>query len=62
MMADALTKVVMLTGEQSAALLPRYDASALFVSANGDLLVTRDWSDELHVSLACQRLRVARLC
>ncbi len=52
MIADALTKVVMLTGESAAALLARYDASALFVSADGDLRATRDWSDGVHGGLA----------
>ncbi|HEY4911164.1 MAG TPA: FAD:protein FMN transferase [Methylomirabilota bacterium] len=50
MIADALTKVVMLTGEPATALLARYGASALFVSENGELRATRDWSDELHVA------------
>jgi len=50
MVADALTKVVMLTGESATALLARYGASALFVSANGERRATRDWSDELHVA------------
>ncbi len=49
MVADAFTKVVMLTGEPAAALLARYGASALFVSADGDLRATRDWSDAVHV-------------
>lgn len=49
MIADALTKVVMLTGEPATALLARYGASALFMSADGDLRATRDWSDAVHV-------------
>ncbi len=52
MVADALTKVVMLTGEPAAALLARYGASGLFVSADGDLRATRDWSDGVHAGLA----------
>jgi len=48
MIADALTKLVMLTGEAAAALLPQYGASALFVSADGDLWATRDWSAGVH--------------
>jgi FAD:protein FMN transferase len=52
MIADALTKVVMLTGEQAGALLARYDASALFMSSNGDLRATRDWSEGVQAGLA----------
>ena len=52
MIADALTKFVMLTGEAATALLPRYGASALFVSADGDLRATRNWSDGVHAGLA----------
>lgn len=50
MIADALTKVVMLTGEPATALLARYGASALFVSENGELRATSDWSDEFQVA------------
>jgi thiamine biosynthesis lipoprotein len=52
MIADALTKVVMLTGESAAPLLARYEASALFVSADGDVSATREWSDGVHEGLA----------
>ncbi len=48
--ADALTKVVMNAGESAAALLRHYDASALFVSAGGDLVVTADWKNEVHLA------------
>ena len=43
MLADALTKVVMLKGEDSHAILTRYDASALAVSTSGHVLCTPDW-------------------
>jgi thiamine biosynthesis lipoprotein len=43
MLADALTKVVMIAGEKSAALLREYRASALIVSADGEVRVTADW-------------------
>ncbi len=52
MIADALTKVVMLTGESTAPLLARYDASAFLVSADGDVSATREWSDGVHEGLA----------
>src|SRR6202043_1067115 len=37
MIADALTKVVMLAGAEAAAPLSHYRASAIFVSADGDV-------------------------
>jgi thiamine biosynthesis lipoprotein len=43
MIADALTKVVMLAGTEAAAPLSHYRASAIFVSADGDVRVTIDW-------------------
>jgi thiamine biosynthesis lipoprotein len=45
LMADALTKVVMIQGEDSAALLDRYHASALVVSISGEIRVTPGWLD-----------------
>jgi thiamine biosynthesis lipoprotein len=50
MMADALTKVVMNDGEGSAAILERYGASALFVSAHGQVHITADWKNEVHLA------------
>ena len=49
MLADALTKIVMATGEAAAPLLASCGASALFVSDDG-VYVTADWQDG--VSLA----------
>lgn len=43
MIADALTKVAMIAGESAAAALRHYDASALLVYANGDVLLTPNW-------------------
>ena len=43
MIADALTKVVMLMGEGSLAVLAHYGAAALAVSSSGDVLCTPDW-------------------
>jgi thiamine biosynthesis lipoprotein len=45
--ADALTKVVMNTGEGTAAILAHYGASAMFVSAQGDVHVTADRKNEV---------------
>jgi FAD:protein FMN transferase len=43
--ADALTKVVMISGERAAAVLKRCQASALLVLACGDVRVTPEWQD-----------------
>jgi thiamine biosynthesis lipoprotein len=43
MLADALTKIVVILGEDSTPVLRRYEACALFVSERGDVCVTRDW-------------------
>ena len=45
MVADALTKVVMIAGEAAAGLLQHYSASALFVLETGDVRITADWQD-----------------
>jgi thiamine biosynthesis lipoprotein len=47
LMADALTKVVMIQGEDSAALLDHYRASALVVSVSGEISVTPGWLENL---------------
>ena len=43
MMADALTKIVMIEGDTAAALLDRFRASALLVRSDGDIRVTPSW-------------------
>ena len=45
MVADALTKIVMISGERAAGILHAYQASALLVSAAGDVCVTPEWQD-----------------
>jgi thiamine biosynthesis lipoprotein len=50
MVADALTKVIMVGGEPAAALLASYDASALLVSADGHVQVTPNWPGALPVA------------
>jgi thiamine biosynthesis lipoprotein len=42
--ADALTKLVVLAGQSADALLARYGASALFVPYAGDVLVSHSWA------------------
>ena len=50
MIADALTKVVMITGEAAENLLQRYRASALFVLESGDVWITPDWQDAVRLA------------
>ena len=45
MIADALTKVVMLAGEQSSEILEYYGGSAIFVGTEGDISISADWSE-----------------
>ncbi|MGJ4931258.1 FAD:protein FMN transferase [Bradyrhizobium sp. HKCCYLS2038] len=48
MVADALTKVVMVSGEKASAQLIRHQASAMFLSTRGDIHATSDWQGVLH--------------
>jgi len=50
MLADALTKVVMNAGEAAAPILEHYGAAALFVCAHGDVDVTANWKNEVHLA------------
>lgn len=43
MVADALTKIVMIAGESAATVLDHYNATALLVLAGGDIRVTSNW-------------------
>ena len=43
MVADALTKVVMVAGKEAGGPLARFQASAIFVSTDGDIQTTSDW-------------------
>jgi thiamine biosynthesis lipoprotein len=43
MMADALTKVVMIAGEDAGAVLDQYGAHALFVTDAGETYASADW-------------------
>ena len=43
MVADALTKIVMIDGEAAAGLLARFGAGALLVRRNGEVRVTPSW-------------------
>jgi len=45
MIADALTKVIMIGGRDASEVLEHYGASGLFMTNNGDVLATADWED-----------------
>jgi FAD:protein FMN transferase len=50
MVADALTKIVMICGQRAAGILRSYQASALFVSAAGDVCITPEWQDVIRAA------------
>jgi thiamine biosynthesis lipoprotein len=50
MVADALTKIVMISGADAASLLECYRASALLITTDGDVQISPDWQHA--VSLA----------
>jgi FAD:protein FMN transferase len=50
MVADALTKIVMLTGTGGIELLEHYNASALLISTDGDVHITPDWHHAVHLA------------
>lgn len=47
MLADALTKLVMLHGVSAAPLLSRHGASALVVASTGGICITADWAERV---------------
>jgi thiamine biosynthesis lipoprotein len=47
MIADALTKIVMISGEGAGELLAHYQAGALLVLKSGDVRITPDWHDAI---------------
>jgi thiamine biosynthesis lipoprotein len=49
-LADALTKVVMVAGTAASEVLDYYEASALLVMANGEVLVTPRWQDACSIA------------
>jgi len=50
MVADALTKIVMIAGTDALALLEQYGASALLISADGDVHITPDWHNAVYLA------------
>jgi FAD:protein FMN transferase len=48
--ADALTKVVMNSAEAAGPMLEHYGADALLVSAHGEVHMTADWKNEVHLA------------
>ena len=46
-LADALTKSVILAGQSAETLLAKYDASALLVPRAGGMFVTQSWAEEM---------------
>jgi thiamine biosynthesis lipoprotein len=50
MIADALTKIVMIAGTDSSDLLEHHDASALLISSDGNVQITADWHHAVHLA------------
>ncbi|MGB8400490.1 FAD:protein FMN transferase [Bradyrhizobium sp.] len=50
MIADALTKIVMISGTAAHELLECYDASALLISVDGEVRITPDWHRAVHLA------------
>jgi thiamine biosynthesis lipoprotein len=50
MLADALTKIVMNSGEAAGTVLEHYGADALFVTSRGDAHMTANWKNEVHLA------------
>jgi FAD:protein FMN transferase len=50
MVADALTKVVMIAGTGASETLDHYAANALLVSSDGEVEVTADWQDAFSIA------------
>jgi FAD:protein FMN transferase len=50
MVADALTKIVMIAGTDATALLELYNASALLISADDDVQISPDWQHAVHLA------------
>jgi thiamine biosynthesis lipoprotein len=48
--ADALTKIVMIAGTDALELLEHYNASALLISTDGDVQITPDWHHAVHLA------------
>ena len=50
MVADALTKIVMISGTDATEVLEHYNASALLISTDGDVHITPDWHHAVHLA------------
>lgn len=47
MIADAMTKIVVIAGEQASAVLEHYQSSAMLISADGMIKVSGNWKDSV---------------
>ena len=50
MIADALTKIVMIAGTEATELLEHYNASALLISTDGDVQISPDWQYAVYLA------------
>lgn len=50
MIADALTKIVMISGADAGSLLEHYNASALLITSDGEVRISPDWQNAVHLA------------
>ena len=50
MMADALTKIVMISGADAGRLLELYNASALLITSDGEVQISPGWQNTVHLA------------
>lgn len=50
MIADALTKIVMISGPDAGSLLELYNASALLITSDGEVQISPDWQNAVHLA------------
>jgi len=50
MIADALTKIVAISGTDAAGLLELYNASALLITSDGEVQISSDWQNAVHLA------------
>lgn len=50
MIADAMTKIVMISGTDASSLLEVYNANALLITSDGQVQISPDWQNAVHLA------------
>ncbi|WP_298254637.1 FAD:protein FMN transferase [Bradyrhizobium sp.] len=50
MIADALTKIAMISGTDAGSLLEHYNASALLITSDAEIQISPDWQNAVHLA------------